>query len=126
MGRVKVTHTVGQTLRPIPARWRRLIKAEHRKQTGGPPVPLNDAGRLVLANAIFEIENKLESSRAERGLVQSPAVETMRMVRNVLLDDCGENEPHPQGLRSSKVDAMAAEITAGKKKRRPPATEEAA
>ncbi len=80
---MKTTKTLGATLRPIPGTYRRKIKTAF----GAPPGRLTDPERVRLADAIFEVENELEHRSP-----QHEAVRTMRIVRNMLLDDAGVNE----------------------------------
>jgi hypothetical protein len=89
--RWKVTSNVGATLRSIAPTYRRRIKTAYREL--GLSTSLNDAGRSALANCIFDVENDLESRGG--GQPYHPDVVVMRRVRNLLLDDCGENEARP-------------------------------
>lgn len=51
---------------------------------------LNNAKREILHDAIFEVENHLESQRG--GQPDHPTVTQLRGARNLVLDDLGWNE----------------------------------
>jgi len=94
------TRGTQNTLRPIGPGYRSRIKASYEGM-GGKTGKLTDEGRKLLENAIYQVQNDLEcrSPRHEQ-------VGTMNAVRNVLLDDLGENETTGQYSEVARVRAI--------------------
>ncbi|MBI4702176.1 MAG: hypothetical protein HY744_13680 [Deltaproteobacteria bacterium] len=90
---------LGSTLRPLSATYRAKVRAAYRG-----PTRLDDAARRLLADAIFKVMAELEQRQPKH-----EQVAILRAVRNVLLDDLGENEAAP-GLRWPAVETAEAII----------------
>lgn len=125
MGNAKVTKNLGSTLRPISGTYRRRIRALYLAKVS--ETSLNDARRKVLEDAIFDVEHELEHRSVGSGGSAHAQVASMRAVRNVLLDDVpvvlgGQSEPTTNPtydiLRWPVVEAMAARIAGGRRRRR--------
>ncbi len=108
MRRTVATKNLGSTLRPLSPTFKRAI----RERYSG-PTRLTPEARRELVGAIFEVENDLEHRQPKH-----PQVALMRAVRNVLLDDLGENEPQP-GLRWPHIEAVEAVIREKRRKGNP-------
>jgi hypothetical protein len=74
---------LGNTLRPLTPTWRAKVRARYNG-----PTKLDDTARKALSEAIFSLEDEYEYSLSSN----SRAIKTLRAIRNVLLDDLGENE----------------------------------
>ena len=100
IGNIMLTRNVGCTLRPISATYKRRIRDVY---TG--PTRLNQAARIALAQAIFTVENDTE----HRLGTHHPQVMAMTAVRNILLDEAGENEPLGDYPQQDSTRALMAE-----------------
>lgn len=94
------TRNTTNTLRPVSASYRSRIKAEHVAM-GGRTGKLTNDGRRLLEVAILHVQNDLEC-RSPR----HPQVGIMNAVRNVLLDDLGENETTGQYSEVARIRAI--------------------
>ena len=93
-------HYLTNTLRPLSDTWKRRVRERY---TG--PTKLDDAARRQLSEAIFAVENEHEYGLGSN----STPIRTLRAIRNVLLDDLGENE-NREGSRFPFIEAVAATI----------------
>lgn len=95
--------SVGKLLRGVrcaadKASVRRII----REKTGTSRLSgLRNEHRVVIHDAIFSVENKIESKGGGRS--DDPRVVQLRAARNMLLDDMGWNEPNPRRQAASSL-----------------------
>src|SRR5258706_6916475 len=98
----RTANSVSKYLRPLSSNYRSKVKRLFLERHG--KGKLDDVRRKALEMVIFEIENDLEH--------RSPLheqVKLMRYIRNVLLDDIGENETHPN-IRYPQIERIVAII----------------
>jgi hypothetical protein len=90
------TMGIGQVLRGVPERVRSEVVLRLRENGGSPSSDGGRDGKALLAEAIFAVEDRIESELAAKGVgprdKRMGVVRLLNARRNGLLDELGENE----------------------------------